>query len=58
MKPTLTLLLALLLIGVIGLIFPVLAIIIMIVVFFYALIQLALMCKELNRNGFGKKSEL
>jgi len=38
MKPTLTLLLALLLIGGIG----------------YVIRQ----CKELNRNGFGKKNEL
>ena len=58
MKPIITLLLALLLIGVIGLLFPVLAIVCIIAVFFYALIQLALICKELNRNGFGKKSEL
>jgi len=58
MKPTILLLLALLLIGVIGLLFPVLAIVIMIALAFYALIQLALICKELNRNGFGKKSEL
>jgi len=58
MKPTLTLLLALLLIGGIGLLFPVLAIICMIALFFYGIIQLALMCKELNQNGFGKKSEL
>lgn len=58
MKPTLLLLLALLLIGVIGLLFPVLAIVCMIALFFYALIHIALMCKELNRNGFGKKMEL
>ena len=58
MKPTITLLLALLLIGGIGLIFPVLAIICMIAVFFYGIVQVALICKELNRNGFGKKSEL
>lgn len=58
MKPTLTLLLALLLIGVIGLLSTAYAIIAMIVIFIFALIQLALMCKELNRNGFGKKSEL
>ncbi len=58
MKPIITLLLALLLIGVIGLLFPVLAIVCIIAVFFYALIQLALICKELNRNWFGKKSEL
>ena len=58
MKPIITLLLALLLIGVIGLLFPVLAIVCIIAVFFYALIQLALICKELNRKGFGKKSEL
>lgn len=58
MKPTLTLLLALLLIGGIGLLFPVLAIICMFALVFYAFIQLALMCKELNRNGFGKKMEL
>jgi len=58
MKPTLTLLLALLLIGVIGLFDTACAISCMIVIFIFALIQLALMCKELNRNGFGKKSEL
>jgi len=58
MKPTITLLLVLLLIFIIGLIDKGIAIICMIAVFFYALIQLALMCKELNRNGFGKKSEL
>ena len=58
MKPTLTLLLALLLIGGIGLLFPVLAIVCMIAVFFYGIVQVALICKELNRNGFGKKSEL
>ena len=58
MKPTLTLLLALLLIGGIGLLFPVLAIICMIAVFFYGIVQLALICKELNRNEFGKKNEL
>jgi len=58
MKPTITLLTALLLIFIIGLIDKGIAIICMIAVFFYALIQLALMCKELNRNGFGKKSEL
>lgn len=58
MKPTLTLLLALLLIGGIGLLFPVLAIICMVALAFYALIYIAQKCKELNRNGFGKKSEL
>jgi len=58
MKPTITLLTALLLIFIIGLIDKGIAIICMIAVFFYALIQLALMCKELNRNGFGKKREL
>ena len=58
MKPTITLLIALLLIGVVGLLFPVLAIVCMIALAFYGIIQLALICKELNRNGFGKKSEL
>ena len=58
MKPTLTLLLALLLIGGIGLLFPVLAIVIVAVAMIYALIYIAQQCKELNRNGFGKKSEL
>jgi len=58
MKPTLTLLLALLFIGGIGLIDKGMAIICMIAVFFYALIHIAQQCKELNRNGFGKKSEL
>ena len=58
MKPTILLLLALLLIGGIGLLFPVLAIICMIALAFYGIVQLALMCKELNRNGFGKKNEL
>jgi len=58
MKPTLTLLLALLLIGVIGLMFPVLAIVIMAITMIYAIIHIAQQCKELNRNGFRKKSEL
>lgn len=58
MKPTITLLLALLLIGGIGLIFPVLAIIIMVVAMIFAIIHIAQQCKELNRNRFGKKSEL
>jgi len=58
MKPTLTQLLALLLIGVIGLLFPVLAIVIMAIAMVCALIYIAQKCKDLNRNGFGKKSEL
>jgi len=58
MKPTITLLIALLLIGVVGLLFPVLAIVCMIALAFYGIIQLALICKELNRNEFGKKNEL
>jgi len=58
MKPTITLLTALLLIFIIGLIDKGIAIICMIALAFYGIVQLALMCKELNRNGFGKKSEL
>ena len=58
MKPTITLLIALLLIGVVGLLFPVLAIVCMIALAFYGIVQLALICKELNRNEFGKKNEL
>lgn len=58
MKPTLTLLTALLLIFIIGLMFPEVAILVMAVVFIYGIIYLARSCKELNRNGFGKKSEL
>jgi len=58
MKPTLTLLTALLLIFIIGLMFPALAILVMAVVFIYGIIYIARSCKDLNRNGFGKKSEL
>lgn len=58
MKPTLTLLTALLLIFIIGLLFPAIAIVIMAIAMVCALIYIAQKCKELNRNGFGKKSEL
>ena len=38
--------------------FPALAIVIMAIAMVCSLIYIAQKCKELNRNGFGKKSEL
>ena len=56
MKPTLTLLLALLLIFIIGLLYIPFAITAMVIVsgFIYIVRQ----CKELSENRFGKKTEL
>jgi len=58
MKSTITLLTALLLIFIIGLIDKGITIVIMAIAMIYAIIHIAQQCKELNRNGFGKKSEL
>ena len=58
MKPIITLLLALLLIGVIGFAFIPIAIIAMAIVLLSCFVYIAQQCKELNRNGFGKKNEL
>lgn len=58
MKPTITLLTSLLLIFIIGLIDKGIAIVIMAIAMIFAIIHIAQQCKELNRNGFGKKNEL
>ena len=54
MKPTITLLLALLLIFIIGILSIPFAITAMVIVFLYIVRQ----CKELSENRFGKKTEL